>query len=89
MVNNYLEQVKTCRDEIYSLQRKSLTKANESNDFLDEAEILYLDLVRLINQSKEEGLEPNEAEESREILVEVDKSRETIRQEIVAIFSNS
>ena len=87
MVNNYLEQIRTCRDELYSLQRKALGKAGESNDFLDEEEVLYLDLVCLINEAKEEGLEPSEAEELKAILEEVEKSRQTVRQDIVNIFA--
>ena len=89
MVNSYRNEIINCRDEIYSLHRKAQTKAGESNDFLDEAEILYLDLVRLISQAKEEGLEPEEAGELETILSEVKASRETIKQNIVGIFANS
>ncbi|RHZ37234.1 hypothetical protein [endosymbiont GvMRE of Glomus versiforme] len=87
MVNSYLEQVRTCQDGIYELQRKARSKAIESNDFLDEEEILYLDLINLINQAKNEGLEPSEAEELKTILTEVEQSRQTVRQDIVNIFA--
>jgi hypothetical protein len=88
MVSNYLEQARTCRDEIYSIQRKIRIKVGECNDFFAEEEILYLELVRLINQAKEEGLEPSEAEELKTILEEVEKSQQTVRQDIAGIFAN-
>ena len=90
MPSSYLEQIRTHRDEFYALQRKARAKADESSDFLDEAEVLYLDLVYLISEAeKEEGLEPSEAQELKTILEEVKASRYTVIQDIVASFSSS
>lgn len=89
MVNSYLEQIRTCRDEFYALQRKARVKADESSDFLDEAEVLYLNLIHLISEAEKEELEPSEAEELKTILAEAKQSRQNVVQDIVASFSNS
>ncbi len=92
MTNSYWNEIISCRDDIYTLQRQLRSRTDNYKDSLDEGlteeEALWFDLLRLIDLAKQEELKPNEAEELKEILAEVKQSRETIRQDIMRIFAN-
>lgn len=86
MVNKYWNEIVSCRDEIYTLQRKALTKADESSDILYEEEEAYSNLIRLASLAEEEELDLSEKEQLEQILEEVEKSRQSLRTDIRAKF---
>ncbi|RHZ37199.1 hypothetical protein [endosymbiont GvMRE of Glomus versiforme] len=66
------------KGEILSLYRKIQNQMDNIGDWGSEAEMLRNDLILNIDQSMNEGLEPEDATELKEILQEVNDFRQSL-----------
>jgi len=88
---SFQKEISSLKEEMFTLHRQIKSQAGNYKSSLDgsleEEEVIYTELLYYINQAMEDNLEPQDAEELKEILKEVEVSHQTIGRDIITIFS--
>lgn len=71
MSNSHWGNILETKGEILVHHRKIINQRDNLRDLEEECQILHNDLFFYIEQAKNEGLEPEEAQDLKEILAEV------------------
>lgn len=78
----YQTEINDTKEKIMFFHRKMRNQVDDLQAIHDEDEALHTSLLFFIDQAKNEGIEPTDAEELKKLLREADSDCQTLRGDI-------